>query len=77
MTPELANAITQVIFVYKRASSNPRLTLIDKEFEKLKKKLRDKIESNTTAQNEHGAEIKSKIRHTKNKYWLIKANRPY
>ena len=49
--PEPENAITQVIYVYKRAGFNPRLALMDGEFDKLKKKLGDKIELNTTAKN--------------------------
>ena len=42
--PELVNTITQVIYIYKRADFNPRLALMDGEFEKLKKKPGGKID---------------------------------
>ena len=58
--PELANTITQVIYVYKRAGFNPRLALMDGEFEKLKKNLDGKIGLNTTAKNEHVDQIDKK-----------------
>ena len=75
--PELANAITQVVSVYKRAGFNPRLASMDVDFEKLKKKLVEKIQLNTAAKNKHVAEIERKTRHTKERYRMIKADMPY
>ena len=57
---ELANTITQVIYVYKRAGFNPRLALMDGEFGKLKNNIDWKIELNTTAKNEHVDQIDKK-----------------
>ena len=50
---------------------------MDGEFEKLKKKLSDKIETNMTAKNKYVAKTKRKIRHTKERCRAIKADMPY
>ena len=75
--PELSNAIKQVITVYKRASFNPRLALMDGEFEKVKTKLAGLIEMNTTAKNDHVAEVERKIRHVKERCRSTKVDIPY
>ena len=49
LAPELANALKQVLNVYKRSCIAPRVSLVDGEFEKLKAKMGNKIEINTTS----------------------------
>ena len=50
---------------------------MDREFEKLKKKIDGKIELNTMANNEHVDEIERQIRHTKERGRSIKVDTPY
>ena len=57
----------QVIGLYSRSGFNVQTAMMDGEFEKLKDKLIDQIEINTTAKNEHVGEIERKIRHIKDR----------
>ena len=50
---------------------------MDGEFEKLKDKLVDQIEVNTTAKNEHVGEIERKIRHIKDRCRSMEAAMPF
>ena len=70
---ELCNSLKEVIRVYSRAGLQPRLALMDGEFDKLIPLLSHIIEVNTTAKNEHVPEIKQKIRHIKDRARAIKA----
>ena len=65
--PEFANALKQVINLYLRAGFTCQTALMDGKFEKVKDTVLDQIVINTTANNEHVAEIESKIRHVKEK----------
>eukprot|EP00804_Cyclotella_cryptica_P027597 CCRYP_007506-RA/>CCRYP_007506-RA protein AED:0.33 eAED:0.33 QI:0/-1/0/1/-1/0/1/0/237 len=74
---ELDNALKMVIGVYRRAGFICQTALMDGEFEKVKSKLLNIIEVNTTSRNEHVPEIERKIRHIKERTRSIKAELPY
>ncbi|KAL7518053.1 hypothetical protein ACHAWF_000173, partial [Thalassiosira exigua] len=61
--PELANAIKNVLKVYKRAGMSVSVTNMDGEFEKVKPLLARWVEVNTTGKGEHvnGAERKIRV----------------
>ena len=69
----LCNSLKEVIRVYPRAGLQPRLALMDGEFDKLIPLLSTIIEVNTTTKNEHVSEIKQKTRHMKVRSRAIKA----
>ena len=75
--PELCNALKQTLNVYKRAGFVCQLGLMDGEFKKIKSKMSDVLEINTTAKNEHVCEIERKIRHTKDRCRSSKAAMPF
>lgn len=55
---ELGNALKSVIHLYRRASINTPLVIMDGEFEKLKShKVSEMAGLNTTAKNEHVGEM--------------------
>jgi hypothetical protein len=58
---ELANALKMVVGLYWRVGFICQTTLMDGEFEKIKKKLINIIEVNITSKNEHVPEIERKI----------------
>ncbi|KAL7528872.1 hypothetical protein ACHAXR_004934, partial [Thalassiosira sp. AJA248-18] len=63
----LCNALTETIKLYKRAGFIVQTCLMDNEFEPLKAMLADTVVINTTAKNEHVAEIERFIRTLKGK----------
>ena len=74
---ELSNALKQTLSVYKRAGFICQLGLMDGEFDKVKERMSNLLEINTTAKNEHVSEIERKIRHTKDTCRSIKAAMPF
>ncbi|KAL7523164.1 hypothetical protein ACHAWF_000407 [Thalassiosira exigua] len=60
--PELANAIKNVLNVYKRAGMSVRVTNMDGDFEKVKPLLARWVDVNNTGKNEHVNEAERKIR---------------
>ncbi|KAL7534452.1 hypothetical protein ACHAXR_007085 [Thalassiosira sp. AJA248-18] len=63
----LCNALKETIKLYKRAGFIVQTCLMDNEFEPLKAMLADTVVINTTAKNEHVAEIERFIRTLKGK----------
>ncbi len=70
---ELEGGLINILKLYKHAGFVVQTAIMDNEFEKLRDKLLDKIEVNTTAQNEHVGEIECKTHNDKIRSRSLKA----